>query len=329
MRVRGKVLVSIAVALAVLAPTTGGAEPQSTAGPPRRIATGLAGGGGSTIGPDGALYVTENAAGRVSRVDPRSGEVTTFASGLPGLVDVIGGLMDVAFIGETAYVLVTLVGEDIGGDDVVGIYRIDGPDTSTVIADIGRWSMDHPSKTEFFVPTGVQYAMEARQTGFFVTDGHHNRVLWVALDGAIHEVRTFDNIVPTGLAMHDEVTLMAFAGAVPHPREGGGVVSFLWSASGTEPVGAGGGLLVDVEICRDRRAFVLSQGVGVPGAPDGAPAQPDTGQLLRLYRGGSTVVVDGLDRPTSLELVDTTAFIVTLTGDVWRIKGLACPPLPA
>jgi hypothetical protein len=45
--------------------------------------TRLEGAMGSTVGPDGALYVTEGAAGRLSRVDPQTGEITTFASGLP------------------------------------------------------------------------------------------------------------------------------------------------------------------------------------------------------------------------------------------------------
>ena len=74
--------------------------------------------------------MTEGAAGRVSRVDPRTGDITTFASGLPESVVGIGGAIDVAFIGRTAYVLVTLVGPDVGGDpeDKVGIYRVDGPD---------------------------------------------------------------------------------------------------------------------------------------------------------------------------------------------------------
>src|SRR2546428_13670055 len=47
------------------------------------LASGLDGAVGSTIGPDGALYVTEGNVGRISRVDPKSGLVTTFASGLP------------------------------------------------------------------------------------------------------------------------------------------------------------------------------------------------------------------------------------------------------
>ena len=53
----------------------------------------------------------------------------------------IGGAIDVAFIGKTAYVLVTLVGPDVGGSDVVGIYRVDGPDSFTVVADIGEFSV--------------------------------------------------------------------------------------------------------------------------------------------------------------------------------------------
>ena len=47
------------------------------------LASGLEGGSGSAIGPDGALYVLETAAGRISRVDPHTGEITTFADGLP------------------------------------------------------------------------------------------------------------------------------------------------------------------------------------------------------------------------------------------------------
>jgi streptogramin lyase len=47
------------------------------------LTAGLASGSGSTVGPDSALYVTEGATGKVLRVDPKTGEVTTFASGLP------------------------------------------------------------------------------------------------------------------------------------------------------------------------------------------------------------------------------------------------------
>ena len=156
------------------------------------LVTGMQSGSGSTIGPDGALYVTEGATGRVLRVNPVTGRVSIFASGLPKWLPIlgIGGAMDVAFIDHTAYVLVTLVGSDWGGSDVVGIYRIDGPHNFKVIADIGQWSIDNPPPptTSYDTPTGVQYAMQPYRGGFLVNDAHHNRLLKVGLDGKITQL---------------------------------------------------------------------------------------------------------------------------------------------
>ena len=59
----------------------------------------------------------------------------------------IGGAVDVAFIGRTAYALVTVVGPDVGGHAMVGIYRVDGPNSFTVVADIGAWAVAHPPAT--------------------------------------------------------------------------------------------------------------------------------------------------------------------------------------
>lgn len=100
---------------------------RNTAGEPQLLASGLQGSAGSTIGPDGALYVTEGAVGKISRIDPKTGAITTFTSGLPLSIIGIGGTWDLAFIGGTCYALVTLVGPDVQGTDVVGICRIDGP----------------------------------------------------------------------------------------------------------------------------------------------------------------------------------------------------------
>lgn len=136
---------------------------------PRKLLTRFAGGSGSTVGPDRALYVTDGAEGRVLRVDPGTGAVATFASGLPKSLIGIGGAIDVGFIRRTAYVLVTLVGPDVGGSDVVSIYRVNSPTSSTVVADIGAFSLSHPPSTDFFIPTGLQYALETFRGGFLVT----------------------------------------------------------------------------------------------------------------------------------------------------------------
>jgi sugar lactone lactonase YvrE len=317
-------------ALASTAPAASGAAGVSASNP-TQLLTGLEGGSGSTVGPGGALYVTEGAAGRISCVDPRTGEITTFASGLPKSNPAIGigGAIDVAFIGGTAYALVTLVGPDVGGSDIVGIYRVDGTDSFTVVADIGAFSLSNPPNTPFDIPTGLQYALETYRGGFLVTDGHHNRVLRVTLDGTVTAFNAFDNIVPTGLAVSGNKVYMAEAGPVPHEPEDGKVVSFGPKSSTATEVASGASLLVDVEFGRGRDLFALSQGVFGGGAP-GSPAQPNTGSLVKVNRDGTfTVVADGLDRPTSLEFIRNTAYIVTLSGEIWRVDSVSGPPYGA
>ena len=200
------------------------------------LVSGLASRSGSTIGPDGALYVTEAATGRVLRVNPRNGHVSTFATGLPQRIVGTGGAMDIAFIGRRAYVIVTLVGPDVGGGDVVGLYQVDNNGVS-VVADIGAFALAHPPSTPFFVPTGVQYAMQPYRGNFLVTDGHHNRVLYVKRDGDVSEVIAFPNIVPTGLELLGSLVFVAQAGPVPHLPQNGRIVALGPLAEGSNPSG--------------------------------------------------------------------------------------------
>ena len=321
---RRKLLLSLLAAalIAMMTPFAASPTPPSGEPNPTQLLTGLEGGSGSTVGPGGALYVTEGAAGRISRVDPKTGDITTFASGLPTSIVGIGGATDVAFIGKTAYALVTLVGSDVGGSDIVGIYRVDGPDSFTVIADIGAFSVSNPPSTPFDIPSGLQYALETYRGGFLVTDGHHNRVLQVTLDGAVTELIAFDNIVPTGLAVRGNTVYMAEAGPVPHLPEDGKVVSFRPKSPTATEVASGASLLVDVEFGRGHKLYALSQGV-FGGGPAGSPAVPNTGSLVKVNRDGTfSVVADGLNQPTSLEFIGNTAYVVTLTGEIWKIDNV-------
>ena len=289
-------------------------------------------GSGSTVGPDKALYVTDGPGGRVLRVDPRTGAITTFASGLPRAIPEvgIGGPIDVAFAGGSAYVLVTLVGPFFGQTNVVdGIYRIEEDGTATAIADIGAWSIRNPPATDFFIASGVQYALEKYRGGFLVTDGHHNRVLRVTRAGAISQTIAFGNIVPTGLEVRGRTIYMGEAGPIPHLPADGKVVTFTPNSAATQ-LASGASLIVDVEFGPGRRLYALSQGSwDLPPTPEneGAPASPDTGRLLRVSRDGSLAsIVERLDRPTSVDFIGKTAFVVTLTGKVLRIDNAGKAP---
>ncbi len=322
MRSEQKLLLLAATLIAMITPA-------ATAQPPSRepqatlLVSGLEGGSaGSTIGPDGALYVTEGNAGKIYRVDPETGHATTFASGLPKGIVGIGGPVDVAFIDETAYALTSLIGPDFGTSDVVGIYRVDGPDSFTVIADIGAYNVLHPPPPVFEVdlPTGNPYALQAYHGGFLVTDGHLNRVLRVTLDGDITEVIQFGDIVPTGLEVSGNTIYIAEAGPVPHQPENGKIVSIGPKSSAVTEVASGAPILVDVEFGPGHTLYALSNGV-YSGNPEGSPGLPNTGSLVRANAHGTfTVIVDGLNVPTSMEFIGNTAYVFNLLGEVWKVK---------
>ncbi len=287
---------------------------------PHTLVSGLGSTVGSTLGPDGALYVADGVGGRIMRVDPHTGADSVFADGLPTqLIPGLGGPMDIAFRDGRAYALVTLVSPDVGGTHVDGIYRIDGQHASTVVADIGAFAVAHPPQTEYAVPSGLQFALQPYRDGFLVTDGHHNRVYRVGLDSTVTEVETFGDIVPTGIMRWGNRILMTVAGPVPHLPATGQLVQLDLSAGDADVIATGTRLAVDVARAGSD-LYTLSQGVFPPGGGAGSPADPGTGALMRVHRDGTvSTVAAHLDRPTSVQTIGETAFVVTLGGDVLTI----------
>jgi hypothetical protein len=292
-------------------------------------------GQGSTIGPDGALYVTNGNDGTLIRIDPTTGAATVVGSGLPPQVIGDGGAMDVAFVGGRAYVLVTLAGADWGVPDaVMGIYRLKRDGSFAVFADLGTWSAAHPpADPDWFAAQGVQYSLEVWGDGFVVTDAHLGRLIRVDLRGHVSELLAFPttNSVPTGLESADGRLFVATAGPIPHLPSASAISEVLCNGS-TRVVGkwaadyAGDrGLIVDVEK-GSRRLYGLLQGHwDLEPIPDneGYPAAPNTGEIVAVQVDGTfKTVVSGLNQPTSFELVGHHGFVVTLTGTVLRIDGL-------
>jgi hypothetical protein len=200
------------------------------------------------------------------RIDRRSGRVTTYATGLPPAAfdNDIGGPVDVAFVGRTAYVLVTLVSGEFSGEPFGdpnaknGIYRIQRDGSNTLVADIGTWSVDNPPVPAIDVDTGVQFAMERYHGRFLVTDGHHNRVLSVGRNGSINEVATFGNVVPTGLEVIKHRVFITQLGPNPHNPEDGKVLAL--RRSGPTEIASGARMVIDVERGPHGKLYALSQG---------------------------------------------------------------------
>ena len=341
-----------AAALALASPGWAGDRQGPKHGKPIKaelLASGLAGSIGGTIGPDGALYVPQFALGEITRIDTRTGAMTTFASGfpLPALAPIgfPGGVFDVAFVGDTAYALVTMVdasfffndgsygGPPIPDTGVNGVYRIDDPSNPTLIADLGAFSRDNlPAGFFFALLEGVQYALEPVADGLLVTDGHHNRLLHVDFAGGISVLKQYGNVVPAGLDVFRGQVFLAETGAITGSpgsyEEIGRVTAFDLGDPWDDGLVAGGiSMAVDVQSGPGRSLYALAQGTWDPAlGPDaaGVPALPDSGQLLRINRDGSTsVLLDGINLPTSLHFAGGTAYVVTLAGDVWKVRGIS------
>ena len=104
------------------------------------------------------------------------------------------------------------------------------------------------------------------------------------------------------------------------------MVSFAPESPTVADLASGASLLVDVEFGIGRHLYALSQG-DWPGSGDpGSPALPNTGALVEVNGDKTlTVITDGLDQPTSLEFIGNTAYVVTLSGEGWRIDRVTRP----
>jgi hypothetical protein len=321
-----KLVVLTAALIAMITPFAGSAAPPSGGLNPAQLLTGLEGGSGSTVGPGGALYVTETAAGRISRVDPKTGHITTFASGLPKSIVGLGGAMDVAFIGKTAYALVTLVGSDVGGSDVVGIYRVDGPDSFTVVADIGAFSLSNPPTLRSTSQPESRTRWKSTVAGSWSPMG--TTIGCCGSRSAARSPTSSRSTTSSRPGWRFRVTRCTWPKPAPSPTS---PRTARWCRSGRSrpppwrwpPVPP---LLVDVEFGRGRTLYALSQGL-FGGGPAGSPAQPNTGSLVKVNGNGIfTVLADGFHRPTSLELIGNTAYVVILSGEIWKFDSGSGPP---
>ncbi len=332
---RHSLVYAIAVGVAaVVVPPAAVAQPPSSPTVTVLNSTALGGmGAGSTIGPDGALYAPNSFDGTLVRIDPDTGADRVVGTGLP-LPNGGFGAWDVAFLRDTAYVLVTLAGSDIGQSAVMGIYRLDQNGTFSVFADVGSWAAAHPPvDPDYFLSQGVQYSMEVWRDGFLVTDAHLAKVYRVDEQGNVEDLVAFDSTdaVPLGLEVAHGKVYLSTAGPIPHlpstskvneiGRDGTVEVVGEWSPGYT----GNRGLLIDVESGLRGRLYGLLQGHwDLDPNPDneGFPAAPNTGEIVVVDHGEFRTLVAHLNQPTSLEFSGRSAFVVTLDGTVLRIDGI-------
>jgi hypothetical protein len=323
------------------------AQPASPGLPPNAAvaASGLVNPRGFTFAPDGALVVAEAGAppdgfvaplgpptpmfrpgttttGRVSRIDPATGQRTSLADGLPSSATSFGdtlGPANVAYLGADLYVLISAGPVHGWPNYPSGVYKVNPDGTVRPVANLDAFNAKSP--VAFIAPDDEisnPYDMVAADGALWITDGNRAQVYKVTPDGTIarvadlstgHPVVTGIAAMPGGGMVTVELT------AVPYVQGSGRVLRIGANGEGVT-VARATTAATGVAVGGDGTIYVVEHSVSLGQPPFLAPG---TGRLARLQADGTLATVAGeLMFPTIARIgPDGAAYVanVSVGGD--------------
>jgi len=312
-------------------------------------ATGLDNPRGLRFGPDGYLYVAEGGTGGSQSTDGQCEQVippvgpytggytgriskivngvrTTVVDQLPSsetsvnLGNLVSGVADVEFVGNTLYALLAGAGCSHAIPDVPnGVIRVNPNGSWELVADLSAYQMANPvaePEEDDFEPDGTWWGMVAVRGDLYAVEPNHGELVRITTGGSVTRVVDISakkgHIVPTAIAYHGNFYVGNLS---TFPLIPGASTIMHITPSGQIPETTGQlTAVLGVAFDHEGQMYALENTV-CPSAAPCMPGPPFSGRVVRVARDGSLeTIVSGLALPTGMTFGPDGALYVSVFG---------------